>query len=539
MKQIVHIFLKDVRHFWVEISIALAAVIAQFWLPPFAWAYKGPANGAVSLSPLATATLLLTPLMLIAWLLLIVRSVQDERLVGDRQFWLTRPYDWKKLLAAKLLFFAAFIGLPFFVLQCVMLARAGFSPLPWTPRILLDLVLIGAAMILPLAAIASVTASFGRMMLVLVGVLLYLLIGLVVSVVVNGLPRELETLPVQIEAYLADLLFLLACAAALILQYKRHRIVLSRLLLIGVFVAAGALDLIAPDRLLINRNYPAVSSQSIAPLAVSLIDYGETGPVSSYASHDKSVDVDLALDIAGVEVGSAVRVDAVKAAFETPDGFQWASGWQFQEDWITKDPGRTVGGISLLMPERVYARLKNVSSSLKLTVALTQLKTGNEIEIPLPRPNQEFSVPGFGICTPLGGIGDDAPALACRFPFQAPLTLVSARWFDRPCAQSRGDPGTPGSGWVGSLSHDAPRFALIPVQEPAFPLSNSVRTTPNGWAPRNLCLGTPVTFTRYELMRRERVTMAADSFRLRENSNPADSNRAIEVPRGSAPQPVN
>ena len=43
------------------------------------------------------------------WLVLISRVVHDEGLVGDRQFWITRPYPWQILLTAKLAFIFAFI----------------------------------------------------------------------------------------------------------------------------------------------------------------------------------------------------------------------------------------------------------------------------------------------------------------------------------------------------------------------------------------------------------------------------------------------
>jgi len=37
--------------------------------------------------------------------------VHAESLVGDRQFWITRPYEWKKLLTAKALSAPAELGI--------------------------------------------------------------------------------------------------------------------------------------------------------------------------------------------------------------------------------------------------------------------------------------------------------------------------------------------------------------------------------------------------------------------------------------------
>jgi hypothetical protein len=116
----------------------------------------------------------------------------------------------------------------------------------------------------------------------------------------------------------------------------------------------------------------------------------------------------------------------------------------------------------------------------------------------------------------MGFLGD-ARALGCRFPFQVPLTLVSTRWFDGPCVKSQGDPGILGSGWVGSVTYGIPQLTFAPVQYPRFPLSNGERQTPKGLESRNLCSGTPVTFTRYELVRREQVSVTADGFRIQAN----------------------
>ena len=228
MKQIVHIFLKDVRHLWIEILVALAMIVAQLWTGRYQWTVEGPTGGYEPVDILHTASILLVPLMLIAWVLLIARCVHDDRLVGDRQFWLTRPYEWWKLLAAKFLFVAAFIIIPFLALQCVLLAQAGFSPLHWMPQILIRLLLIVAAIILPLMAIATVTSGFGRMVLVLIGVLLYTVIGFVSSAIQGRGSVTSLTTPVRIGDYVSDLLFLLVCGTVVFLQYQRHHVVLSR-----------------------------------------------------------------------------------------------------------------------------------------------------------------------------------------------------------------------------------------------------------------------------------------------------------------------
>jgi hypothetical protein len=97
--QIIHIFRKDVRRHWREIALSLAILAAFAWNRPAHWM---PLPRGVRQDDFPFVELLVG----IGWSLLIVRVVHEEPLVGDRQFWVTRPYEWKKLLAAKALFIA-------------------------------------------------------------------------------------------------------------------------------------------------------------------------------------------------------------------------------------------------------------------------------------------------------------------------------------------------------------------------------------------------------------------------------------------------
>ena len=101
MRLTLHILEKDTRRLWWQIAVTfvLLAALARMdaeradFIP-------GPAEGWLTL------------LLLAAWGFLLALLVLEEPLVGDRQFWITRPYRWPALLAAKLVFAALFIHFP-------------------------------------------------------------------------------------------------------------------------------------------------------------------------------------------------------------------------------------------------------------------------------------------------------------------------------------------------------------------------------------------------------------------------------------------
>src|SRR5258708_1970566 len=131
MYQILNIFRKDLRRYWREIAVSVALLVAYAWNDVKGWAGErnmaayGSIGGLVSHQFLSGLVVVLLP---VAWAFLIVRVVQGEALVGDRQFWITRPYEWQKLLAAKVFFVVLTINLPLLIVDSVLLAKAGFPP---------------------------------------------------------------------------------------------------------------------------------------------------------------------------------------------------------------------------------------------------------------------------------------------------------------------------------------------------------------------------------------------------------------------------
>src|SRR6266478_7175882 len=155
MRQALHIFKKDVRHFWLEIAVVISVVAA--------FTFTGARRAQWLVDP-ATNRIAAWTLVLIllppAWWTLIARVVHDEVLPGDSQFWITRPYSWKSLLGAKALFILAFINLPMLLADGVIVRAYGL-PLGTELRGLLwSQVLISIVFILPIAALSALTTGF-------------------------------------------------------------------------------------------------------------------------------------------------------------------------------------------------------------------------------------------------------------------------------------------------------------------------------------------------------------------------------------------
>ena len=132
MKQILNIFKKDVRHYWHEGVVSIALMAAFAWYDVRSWANGGVTGYAYEAGSFFFDSRFLSGLvnvlLPISWAFVIVRVIQGESLVGACQFWVTRPYEWKKLLAAKILFIPVFINFPLLVADVILLAKAGFRP---------------------------------------------------------------------------------------------------------------------------------------------------------------------------------------------------------------------------------------------------------------------------------------------------------------------------------------------------------------------------------------------------------------------------
>lgn len=512
MKQILHIFAKDARHFLPEILVSLAITIALAWTYPNQWLAAGGGSTFVpeELVLLASLLALLVP---VGWWLLISRVVHAENLVGDRQFWITRPYRWQDLLAAKALFLLCFLYLPIVLAQCYLLLRAGFSPLSYLPGLVYNLLLLTAIIVLPLFAVSAVTSSFARNTLTVLAILL----GLIAIIIFFSAARHLgisNPLPDRIALPLA----LCGLAAIVAFQYFKRSTALARLLLVALVILLWAISSFLSRNAVIDSAYPHAANLQFPSLQMKTGDSANNVPGSSldqpiaYQRGQKQVIIRIPLQISGIANEDAWSPDNVKVSIESPQGPVWSSPWQLMRNGYYL-PNAQDFNADFQLPRAVFERLQSTPVTLHLTFAWTELRRGRVRQVAIPA--HEFTVPGFGICSPAVYLATPSQidGVSCRFALRQPtLTYMSTLWSEDACPS----PATiPGSGWTGTLDTAPADFSIATVWTLPLPLTNNLYSERHTRS-RHICAGTPLTLAEYTVAQRGQSGFTIPGFRFPE-----------------------
>jgi hypothetical protein len=516
MKQILHIFAKDTRHLWMEILVSLALTLTLVVTFPMRWfgfngmdyAYTFSFSPRAGMAALPSLLNLLVPL---AWWILIAPLVHEERLVGDRQFWVTRPYEWKFLLSAKILFVVVFVLLPLFIAQCTILATMGFNPLQYVPGLFFNLLIITGLLILPVIALAALTRNFARMTLVILGVLLCLV---AIAWLVSEFPGT------HIETPLGDSLSLVVvvcgCIAVVAIQYALRRNKVAWMLLTATISVVAVLACAAPDQALMSRRYP-VSVGSSSGINLSYQRDVAGGPVAAVAAGLGDVAIWVPLQVSGIPPGKMVSPQDLKVTVDAPDGFHWTSFWQpvYMENLL---PGQLSARINFAVPRSLYERLKHVPLRLHLDLAFERSSAGGTTTVSMPL--EEFQIPGFGRCTPATGFFNkpyEIGGIFCRAALrEPPLTRVEVVWaFDDCRVPSEQRRNVQGQAWAGLLDRPIVDIAIVPMWR------SPITFTPNMYdvhvnESRHICAGAPARFTSYFPTGRTQMGLDIQGFQLPE-----------------------
>ena len=392
MSRVLTIFFKDVRHLWPQVLVFFAtAALAVITDPALGVKLYSSMlrNGAPILEPVA------------CWVL-IVALIHEERLIGHEQYWLTRPYTWRHLVAAKALFLAVFVSLPLLVCQYITLAAIDRVPLHWIPALLWHQVFFAIFVILPAVAIAAVTANLAQVIIGVVVSAPFVAFGGGWSV---GQGSDWGGLG-WIRTCAAALVILSGVAAVVILQYTRRRTGLARIVVAATLVLAVAVAC-APrwsPAFTVQRLF---ARQTVSDAAASLsVDASAIGthPVKFLGWPPDYGALDIPLRVAGLPPGLRVGGDWISVTLETPGGV-WRSGWLTAETF--RGSSEETIWMRFHMDRNFYDRWKEVPVKLSATADLTLYQ--HVRDAPLDGLAQE---PDGGLCGTI-----DRGLLSCTSPF--------------------------------------------------------------------------------------------------------------------------
>lgn len=469
--QPIHILRKDLTHLWPETLIVVGLFVACAWASPSRW--SGSQNEIVGLVPFL-AIFLKAFLMPISWLVLISRLIHDEPLVGDRQFWTSRPYHWLSLLASKVLYLLLFLYLPFLLMQIYLLKHAGLYPTTAIPELLHNLLLLTVIIVIPIAAISAVTSSFVKTLLSFIAAIIYLII-LAVSIyfiVVHRMP------PPALEPVITGL-FILLPAVALIYQYATRRTAISRGILIATPALVALLLLITPATALIQHAYPVSSTPALGSLPDGVGPHAPE-PGDLYVIGNR-IQLGIPFTVTGADKDSNYVVTGIAATIDAP-GIHWSSPYLAPMQTARINAGAPISAVPVVIPLQIFNQLGHAPADVHLSITVQQVKADQPAT--WKATANSFAVPGHGVCS-FDPLHPDAPP-TCRYPFKTPdLNFATA-----PLAASCSDPTSEKPTGIAQMNSNSAFVDFDPVntQSLAFSIPGQQQ------APGLLCPGTPVSF---------------------------------------------
>ncbi|HLK08958.1 MAG TPA: hypothetical protein VKV30_13475 [Candidatus Angelobacter sp.] len=406
MSQTIHIFKKDVRRFSWEIVLSLLLLALYGWCQPASWEspevflMKHGQSGNFRYM----GSMLLGPLLVLWWMVMLVRIVQEEAPAGDRQFWVTRPYRWPNLLAAKALLFMLMVNLPLLLIQLCLLAAAGFSPLHSLGRLLM-LHLTLATWLLPVGALAVIAGGRTQLSRAAIVVLVFLIIWVFAgSTGFDVVIFQAGSKPTAWD-WAGRLLLISIPLVVILRQYALRKTAQARWILLGGALVITAVSFAQPRSTLNEAEYPPLAPGSGHDFQVKMQKPSESSHNDFIPGTSRAVRVSLPLFSEGVASGDVVQVVAFKVTLEAPDGTRWSSDWQSEYSVVQAEPAQAQNSsaktdhkirTTLAVDKSFFDRNRNSAVNIHLVTAAVLFR---DHESPvIVQANGEFAIQGIGKC---------------------------------------------------------------------------------------------------------------------------------------------
>ena len=432
MFQILHIFHKDGRRHWFETlaSLVLLGAYAHSVLHPWSGSSR---TMYANMGRYFWMNELLAPALVLFWFFLILRIVQGETLVGDRQWWVTKPYVWWKLLLSKCLFVFAAISLPLFFVQLYLLLVNGFPVLPNLLGVVRLQVGLAVSLVLIAFLLGSLTRNLAQAILTTVAffVAAYSGIRFVVDEYGDG---GAMTGPGFVPGSIEGPFWLLCAAGLLLWQYAFRRTWQSRgVLCAGAVLAVLVANLPGPTNY-VESTYPLVTGEKVpAKIEMNLRTADkEDGNEDRWPEFAPVISLRIPLKISGLAQGSMLMVQGMKLTLTAPDGAVWTNGWRYSyaQAW---PGGEFISDLTYGMKRQDFEKWKNLTARAHIELAMSRYVEDQPREIVLPAGS--FSDAQLGICR----TDPYNPSfLECLKPFHGPAYMATFDGRESSCRSENG-----------------------------------------------------------------------------------------------------
>jgi hypothetical protein len=505
MNQVMHVFKKDARHHWIEIVLCQAALVAYVWHEIQEWTSRELYLGSNRFLSLPTVIYFALP---ITWWFFISRVVQSESLVGDRQFWITRPYEWKKLLAAKALMILCFINLPLFCAQIFLLLKAGFAPWQYLPGVLFMQLMLILLPFVPILAMATVTRNIAQGLLGVLAIILFIAGMLVLG---TYMPEAVAA-DGEISDWIQGALVVIASVMAIGVQFRWRKTGRARMFLASAPVVLLVLFIATPYLLHGENDFPVLSGSS-APLRAAL-SYKPSAP---RVPPDKDEDVTIAVPILtlGPEAGYMAKINAARLRLENEEGVRWDSKWQSVHIFFLPGENRWMQDFKLSQQEFEKMKSLQFKATVSLKSEIFQDHDARQIKL----GQGEFEMPGVGRCHLEA---KSLTSILCHSPLVKPESVfIKVQSADSTCPPLQDDeedsaPATPVNilayAWELNGDERPAEYGLNPVE--TFTLYMRERDTYASSV--RICPGTPLTLSFPMFSQSARTEFEINQFNLEE-----------------------
>ena len=496
MNKVVRIFLKDVRHLWPEILCVLVLTTGFALTQKFAW----PMYREQAFPESNTLLVWMMILLPFSWWILLSRAVHDEPLVGDRQFWVTRPYGTTRVLAEKWVFLVSFLLVPYACAMLWLLHVARFHPFAFLQGVVVQILFFGLFLLLPLFALASVTSSLTRVFFSFIG--LGIFVGF--TIYFNGLANSKIWSPGEPSMGIFWLLPLV-CAVIVAVQYFHRRTRLSIGLYIAVVLVITVGLLVQAHTSRTDSSYPRLSAAQAAPFLLSLNpDPGlrRISPDSAEPVNDLHIPLLFKKNVAS---GHLLSIDGVKVSIDSQDGKRGVLGWRHNllgnqdvspnmesllnrndEAFFAEEQKETLG---VVLPREVLSSGPSLLT-LHLVLAVTEFIPQDSSRI-VPVPDG-FRIPENGYCESDRPFSGRDSKYNCQFAF-AGHSLLLASWPTYVYCDANSGPAREKRAWLRARPSSGPTYlSMDPIETDELDFYRDYPTENF-----RICPGAAITFTQF------------------------------------------